>query len=195
MHIAEGVFAAPVIIPTCALAAGAVAWGLRKLPADRLLFAGFAGAVFFIASLIHVPVGVSSAHLVLNGLLGVLFGAACYPIVFCALVFEALFFQFGGLTVLGLNTLTMGTGALAAGFVYRFLSGRTSVAVAGAFAGFAGVFVSAILVAAALALTDDGFYAAAAALLAGNFPVMAAEAVITPIVLSFIAKTFPELLK
>lgn len=195
MHIAEGVFAAPVIVPTCAVAAAAVAWGLKKLPGEKMLFAGFAGAVFFIASLIHVPVGVSSAHLVLNGLLGVLFGAASYPIVFCALVFEALFFQFGGLTVLGLNTLTMGTGALAAGLIYRGLAGRTSVATAGAAAGFAGVFVSAILVALALALTDDGFLAAAAALLVGNFPVMAAEAVITPIVLTFVAKTFPELLE
>ena len=56
----------------------------------------------------------SSAHLILNGLLGVVLGWAAFPVIFVALLLQAVLFQFGGFTVLGVNTATMGLGALAA---------------------------------------------------------------------------------
>ena len=62
MHIAEGVLSAPVLIAGAAAAAVGVAYGLRKIQSDHLMLAGFLGAVFFVASLIHVPVGFSSEH-------------------------------------------------------------------------------------------------------------------------------------
>ena len=42
------------------------------------MLAGLLGAAFFVASLIHVPIGFSSAHLILNGLLGVVLGWAAF---------------------------------------------------------------------------------------------------------------------
>lgn len=112
MHIAEGVLSAPVILSGAALSIGAVGYGLRKLPQDNLILAGLVGAAFFVASLIHVPVGFSSAHLILNGLVGIVLGWAAYPVIFVALLLQAVLFMFGGLTTLGVNTFTMGTGAL-----------------------------------------------------------------------------------
>lgn len=44
-------------------------------------------------------------------------GVSAYPVIFTALLLQGVLFEFGGLTVLGVNTTTMGTGALAAGML------------------------------------------------------------------------------
>lgn len=81
MHIAEGVLSAPVLIAGAAAAAAGIAVGLKRLDESRLMTAGLVGAAFFIASLIHVPIGVSSAHLLLCGLVGVMLGVSAYPVI------------------------------------------------------------------------------------------------------------------
>ena len=186
MHIAEGVLSAPVILSGAALSIGAVGYGLRKLPQDNLILAGLVGAAFFVASLIHVPVGFSSAHLILNGLVGIVLGWAAYPVIFVALLLQAVLFMFGGLTTLGVNTFTMGTGALLAGALYRTIARRSDAAVlrndAAAFiAGFSGVL--------ALAFTSEGFAVAAAALFTAHLPIMAAEGVLTVLVVRYLRRS------
>ena len=111
MHIAEGVLSAPVLITGAVVAAGAVAYGLKKLDPRQVMMAAILGAAFFVASLIHIPVGPSSVHLLLNGLLGVLLGWSAVPVIFVGLLLQAIVYGFGGLTVLGVNTATMGLGA------------------------------------------------------------------------------------
>ena len=194
MHIAEGVLSAPVILSGAALSIGAVGYGLRKLPQDNLILAGLVGAAFFVASLIHVPVGFSSAHLILNGLVGIVLGWAAYPVIFVALLLQAVLFMFGGLTTLGVNTFTMGTGALLAGALYRTIARRSDAAVlrndAAAFiAGCSGVLISAFLTALALAFTSEGFAVAAAALFTAHLPIMAAEGVLTVLVVRYLRRS------
>ena len=46
-------------------------------------------------------------HLILNGLLGMLLGWAAFPSIFVALMLQAILFQYGGITVLGVNTFNM----------------------------------------------------------------------------------------
>lgn len=198
MHIAEGVLSAPVLIAGAAAAAAGIAVGLKRLDESRLMTAGLVGAAFFIASLIHVPIGVSSAHLLLCGLVGVMLGVSAYPVIFTALLLQGVLFEFGGLTVLGVNTTTMGTGALAAGMLFHALVhpgvSRRRLMIAGALAGAAGVLIAALMTACALAFSSEGFVASATALLAAHVPIMAAEAVITALVVDMIARTYPELL-
>ncbi len=128
MHIAEGVLSAPVLIAGAAVAAAGIAVGLKRLDESRLMTAGLVGAAFFIASLIHVPIGVSSAHLLLCGLVGVMLGVSAYPVIFTALLLQGVLFEFGGLTVLGVNTATMGTGALTAGMLFPCVGSPRRVA-------------------------------------------------------------------
>ena len=92
MHIAEGVLSAPVLI--AGAAAAGIAVGLKRLDESRLMTAGLVGAAFFIASLIHVPIGVSSAHLLLCGLVGVMLGVSAYPVIFTALLLQGVLFEF-----------------------------------------------------------------------------------------------------
>ena len=195
MHIAEGVLSPAVLGGGAVLA---LAQGLRRLEYDRLVAVGILSAAFFVASLIHVPVGLASAHLVLNGLVGVLLGWAAFPSILVALLLQALLFQFGGITVLGVNTFTMGFAAVASWYVFRAVCrlcpGMGGVR-AGAFMGGAlGVALAAVLTALALAFTDEGFWLAAQLLLLAHLPVMLAEGLITMFTVSFIMRVRPELL-
>ena len=198
MHIAEGVLSPAVLGGGAVLALAGTAQGLCRLEYDRLVAVGILSAAFFVASLIHVPVGLASAHLVLNGLVGVLLGWAAFPSILVALLLQALLFQFGGITVLGVNTFTMGFAAVASWYVFRAVCrlcpGMGGVR-AGAFMGGAlGVALAAVLTALALAFTDEGFWLAAQLLLLAHLPVMLAEGLITMFTVSFIMRVRPELL-
>lgn len=198
MHIAEGVLSPAVLGGGAVLALAGTAQGLRRLEYDRLVAVGILSAAFFVASLIHVPVGLASAHLVLNGLVGVLLGWVAFPSILVALLLQALLFQFGGITVLGVNTFTMGFAAVASWYVFRAVCrlcpGMGGVR-AGAFMGGAlGVALAAVLTALALAFTDEGFWLAAQLLLLAHLPVMLAEGLITMFTVSFIMRVRPELL-
>lgn len=198
MHIAEGVLSPAVLGGGAVLAVAGTALGLRKLEYDRLVAVGILSAAFFVGSLIHVPVGLSSAHLVLNGLVGVLLGWAAFPSILVALLLQALLFQFGGITVLGVNTFTMGFAGVASWYVFRgvcrLCPGMTGVRV-GAFCGGAlGVALAAVLTALALACTDEGFWLAAQLLLLAHLPVMLVEGLVTMFTVAFIMRVRPELL-
>lgn len=198
MHIAEGVLSPGVLAAGYALTAAGTALGLRRLDDDRLMTAAILAAAFFVGSLIHVPIGISSAHLILNGLLGVLLGWATFPAILAALALQALLFQFGGLVVLGVNTCTMGLSSVAAGCLFRLLcrawptpAGRRAAAFLG---GALGVGGAALLTAAALAFSEEGFAAAARLLFLAHAPVMLAEGVITMFTVDFIRRVRPEML-
>lgn len=198
MHIAEGVLSPAVLAGGAVLALAGTALGLRKLEYDRLVAVGILAAAFFVASLIHVPVGLSSAHLVLNGLVGVLLGWAAFPSILVALLLQALLFQFGGITVLGVNVFTMGFAAVISWYVFRAICylcpGMKGVRVAAFMGGALGVALAAVLTALALAFTDEGFWLAARLLLLAHLPVMLVEGLVTMFTVSFIMRVRPELL-
>lgn len=198
MHIAEGVLSPAVLAGGAVLTLAGTALGLRKLEYDRLVAVGILSAAFFVASLIHVPVGLSSAHLVLNGLVGVLLGWAAFPSILVALLLQALLFQFGGITVLGVNVFTMGFAAVISWYVFRAICylcpGMKGVRVAAFMGGALGVALAAVLTALALAFTDEGFWLAARLLLLAHLPVMLVEGLVTMFTVSFIMRVRPELL-
>lgn len=198
MHIAEGVLSPPVLACGYVIAAAGTAIGLRRLDLDQIAKVGMLTAFFFVASLVHVPVGVSSAHLLGTGLMGVLLGWAAFPAILVALILQALLFQYGGLTVLGVNASSMGLAAILAHYLFRWLRailpGRRGLAVAAFVCGGLGVALAAIFTAIALALTDEGFAAAAIALLLAHLPVILAEACVTMFTVGFLARVRPGLL-
>ena len=198
MHIAEGVLSPAVLAGGAVLALAGTALGLRKLEYDRLVAVGILSAAFFVASLIHVPVGLSSAHLVLNGLVGVLLGWAAFPSILVALLLQALLFQFGGITVLGVNVFTMGFAAVISWYVFRAICylcpGMKGVRVAAFMGGALCVALAAVLTALALAFTDEVFWLAARLLRLAHLPVMLVEGLVTMFTVSFIMRVRPELL-
>ena len=196
MHISEGVLSGPVLISGGVLAAAGTAVGLKKLDYDRIARAGILSAAFFVASLIHVPIGPSNAHLILNGLVGLLLGWAAFPAILVALVLQAMLFQFGGITALGVNTIIMALPAVICYLVFsRFLHKRPLVALSAAFAcGFLSVLLGAVILGLALIFTEENFFEVSAIVIAAHIPVMIIEGVITAVCVSFLKKVQPAML-
>ena len=143
MHISEGVLSGPVLLSGAALAAAGTAIGLKKLDYDQIAKAGMLSGAFFVASLIHVPLGPTSVHLIMNGLVGLLLGWAAFPAILVALALQAVFFQFGGITSLGVNTHHHGPAGGGLLFLFAPLLHRSpAVALTAAFAcGFLAVLM------------------------------------------------------
>lgn len=196
MHISEGVLSAPVLIAGVGLTVVGTAIGLKKIDYDRIMAVAILSAAFFVASLVHVPIGPGNAHLLLNGLLGLMLGWAAFPSILVALLLQAVLFQFGGLTVLGLNTFTMAAPAVLCFYVFRpLLDKGNGTRFAAAFAcGFTAMLISALLTAMALSLSGEAFESAARMLFVAHLPVMVVEGVITGFAYSFLAKVKPEAL-
>ena len=197
MHIVDGALSAPVLIGGGVLAAGAIARGLYRLDPDDLPKVAVVSAAFFVASLIRIPIGVSNVHLLLNGVAGIMLGWMAAPAIFIALIVQAVFFGFGGLTVLGVNTATVALPALLIHVLFRVCAGdggKKRLTFLGFAAGLFGVMLSAIGVGAALALTGREFIATAGLVIVSHIPIMLLEGVITAIIVGFLWKVKPELL-
>ena len=177
------------------MAALGPALGLKKLDYDRIMTVSLLTAAFFVASLIHVPIGPGSIHLVLNGLLGIILGWACVPAILVALLLQAVFFQYGGLTVLGVNTVIMAGPALCCYYLVRPFITRKKVYPAAPFIGGGlAIALAALCMAGALALSDRGFLPTAKIVLIANLPIMVIEGLVTSFVISFLARVHPDIL-
>ena len=197
MHISEGILSAPVLVGGAALALGGLAKGLKAIGEDDIPKAAVLAAVFFVASLIHVNIGPGSAHLILSGLIGLLLGWAAFPVIFAGLLLQGVLFQFGGLTVLGVNTFNMALPAVLLGVLLRspINSRRKAVSALAAFAcGGGAILLSSLLVALSLYLTGREFKFVALEILAANVPIMVIEGLMCVLVVGFLAKVRPSLL-
>lgn len=198
MHISEGILSAPVLATGAALTAAGCGIGLKKLDYDRVPQVAILTSAFFVASLIHVPIGPSSVHLVLNGLMGLLLGWAAFPAILIALFLQALLFQFGGITSLGVNTFNMAFPAIICFYLFAYaVKGRNHLmSMAAAFAcGFSAILVGCLMVAISLAFTGDPLVGVAKIVAVAHLPVMIIEGLITVFSTEFLRKLKPELLE
>ncbi|MBX2830745.1 MAG: cobalt transporter CbiM [Rhodospirillales bacterium] len=197
MHIVDGALAPEVLIGGGVLAVAGLGLGLRKLPIDKIPATGVLSATFFVASLIHVPVGPSSVHLIMSGLAGLVLGWTAFPALFVGLLLQAIFFGFGGLTVLGVNTVNIAFPAVIAGFVFRSMVSRrnpVAAAVWGGLAGASSIALTTLFVAVSLMLSGDAFAPAAKLVFFAHIPIMIVEGLISAAAVYLIVKVKPELL-
>ena len=194
MHISEGVLSAPVLLAGWAVTAPAVAailWRVKQAEIPRI--ACFS-ALFFVASFVHLPVGVSSMHLMLSGLVGAFLGSRAILAIFVALFLQGVFFGFGGLSVLGVNTAVIGFPAVLGGLfaaaakaqelkvrtqkIYLFL------------AGFVPIVCSMLLLDLVLFISGREFFAIATLISLEGAILAVLEGIITLFALSFITKFY-----
>ena len=199
MHISEGVLSPAVLIGGAALTAAGVAVGMKNLDQKEIPTMGILSAAFFVASLVHVPAGPASVHLVLNGLIGLILGWKSFPAILVALALQALLFQFGGITTLGVNTLNMALPAVVCYYVFKkgIKPGtRQYLSMFSAFAaGFSSVLISAVMVGFSLYLTGEAFLPAAKLVVVAHLPVMIIEGILTAACIQFLKKVKPEILE
>ncbi|MEJ2477199.1 MAG: cobalt transporter CbiM [Desulfobacterales bacterium] len=196
MHISEGVLSAPVLVSGGVLAAAGTVIGLKKIDYDQLARVGILSATFFVASLVHVPIGPSSVHLIMNGIVGLLLGWAAFPAILVALLLQAVFFQFGGITTLGVNTIIMALPAVICYYLFAPLlhKDRKFLLLAGFGCGFCAVLFGGVIVGLALMFTEENFLKVAMLVVTAHIPVMIIEGIVTAFCVAFLKKVQPAML-
>lgn len=203
MHLHEAVLAgSPAGIGVlCAGAVGTAvgtAIGLRKMDNEHVPCVAVVTSAFFVISSIHVPAGVTSVHLVLTGLVGLLLGWTAFPALLIALMLQALLLGHGGVLALGINTLVMATPAVVCHHVFRrsVCCGHDKVAgLAGVVGGATGVLGAAFLMSTALWLSGEAFTVPAVAILVSHLGVALVEGLVTGGAVVFLRRVRPDVLE
>lgn len=197
-HIPDGILSAPVLVGGAVIAAGGVALALRHLDDRAIVKTAILAAAFFAGSLIAVPVGPSSVHLLLAGLMGLMLGSGAFLAVLVALVLQAVLFGFGGLTTLGVNAANIALPGVVLAAIFGPTIRRTrSAALRGGLAAAVGglaVLGTGGMVAVSLGLSAAEYRPVASVVLATYLPLALAEAVVTAAVVGFLARVQPDAL-
>jgi cobalt/nickel transport system permease protein len=199
MHISEGVLDSRVIIGGYIATAGLTALALKRVRRDDIPKIAVMGAAFFVSSLLHFKVGITSVHLTLAGLVGIVLGCSSALALLAGLFFQAVMFQHGGLSTLGVNTVIFAVPALLASVVYSgvgplFGGRRGSRSLIAGIASALAVLVGAAVVLLVLRLSGEeltgiGF------LFSGAHGVLALlEGAVTFIVVQQILRLKPEMI-
>ncbi len=198
MHVSDGVLSAPVWIGGYAAAATIIAATIKKIKVDNMPRVAVMTSAFFVASLIRVPLGPTSVHLVLSGLVGIILGPAAFISIFVGLVLQAFLFQHGGITTIGINAIMMGTPAFLAYEIFNLrknFSFEANEFIFGALAGASGVLLGILILALTLVATGNEFMEMARYAALAHLPVIVLEAIITGFIASFLARVKPEILE
>jgi cobalt/nickel transport system permease protein len=212
MHIPDGILPAAASVAGYATTAGATWYSIRKInesenPQESVPKAALLTAAFFVASWVHIPIPPTSVHLVLNGLLGVVLGYYAFPAILIGLFFQAVMFQHGGLTSLGVNATMMGIPALLAYFVFKLRfhlklgDNRVWTGIFGFLGGALGLGIAVLLAFTILITTIPGNIDVAAerssimALTLAHVPLILIEGLFTALVVVFLQRVKPELLE
>lgn len=198
MHISEGVLSPSVLISGTLLSSAGVAIGLKKMDVRKIPQVALMSSAFFVASLIHIPIGPANAHLVLNGLVGIILGWMAFPSILVALSLQAVIFQFGGFTVLGVNTFIMAMPSVVAFYLFRWMIKRGNgffTALSGFLSGITGIGLGVIFLSLALVTTGEEFFSVSKLIILAHLPIFFAEGIITSFVVVFLKKVKPEILE
>ena len=122
VHISNSVLSWPWIVAGIVGAIALLVIGSWRLQPEEVPRIALLTAAFYIGSSMHIPGGVTSVHLVLNGLVGVTLGWRSPLAIFMGLLFQALLIGHGGYLEIGINTCVITPPALLAGAAFRALN-------------------------------------------------------------------------
>lgn len=173
VHIADGFLVPAWLGAGCVLAGGLALVGAWRIRDEEIPRIALMTAVFFIASQVHLAVGPSSAHLLLNGLLGIVLGRRALLAIPVGLAMQAALFGHGGYTALGINSCVMALPAVAAWGLFALLNrvrwgrhpGTRTLLVGGSAClwGLAAAYGSALLLGVPLGHLSGRFHVATVA--------------------------------
>lgn len=137
VHIADMVLSWPWVVGGWLGLAGLLALGAWRIREEEVPRVALLTAAFFVASSMHIPLGPASAHLLLNGLVGVILGWRAGLAIPLGLFMQAVLLNHGGYTTIGINSCIMTVPALLACPCFAFLQRTPGVCRP----GFRGVLV------------------------------------------------------
>jgi len=188
MHISEGVLSAGVIATSTVVLAPLIINSIRKLHPDDVSKVALLSALFFVVSTIHLPLGVTSVHFMLLGIIGIMLGWHSFTALLIALLLQAMLIGFGGISSLSANTLNTGIGALTGFYLFKLLKDRLPTIVVSFLVGFVPILVASVGIAVALLFSSEDFLIVAQTALIAHLPL----AVVEGIMMVFLFKTLQK---
>ena len=212
MHIPDGFLPPSIAIAGYAITSGVTWHSLRQInqtksPQEKIHKASLLTAGFFVVSSIHIPIPPTSIHLVLNGLMGVVLGYYAFPAILIGLFFQAVMFQHGGLSTLGINAAMLGIPSILAYYIFQLRNWRGGqqqliwTKVCAFIAGAGALGITAIiftLITITTIPTDINFHQEQIAISTalGGYGIQAViEGIFTVMLISFLQQVKPELLE
>jgi cobalt/nickel transport system permease protein len=157
-------------------------------------------AAFFVSSSIRVPIGVTSVHLLLNALVGVVLGRRAPLAIAVGLFLQAALLGHGGYSTLGVNTTIIAVPALMADRLFRALASprpsRRRAMTAGGLTGWLTVVITAGLNATVLIVGGlEDWRVVAATLFVAYLGLAVVEGSILGATAGYLVRVKPELLR
>ena len=196
MHIADGVLTPEITAVITAVSAIAFYKAIKTIKEDEIPLTAVASAMFFIASFIHVPFGVTQIHLILLGVIGIFLGFSSFIAILIALILQALLLGYGGVVSIGVNLFIMATPALIVYYINKnemFL--KINEKIRFFLIGFLGAFFATLFLVAILYFSKSQYEWAAYSIFGVNIFTMIIEGFVSMFLLMFIKKTYPKILK
>lgn len=196
MHISDGILSSEVVITTSLISVGFLLYSLKNLKNRKIALISAMGAIFFISSFIHIPLGPTQIHLVLIGVIGIVIGSSVFFAILIALLLQALLLGYGGISSIGVNVFIMATPAFIIYLLtkYRFLN-FFNEKIKYFLIGAIPVLVSTLFLALVLAFSKQEYEYASYTIILANLPAVVIEGFITIFLINYIKKSMPELLK
>jgi len=199
MHISDGILPPEVWGLGYAIAGAGVGYILaKKTEVSDIPKLSLITSAVFVASLIHVKVGPTSVHFILSGLAGITLGWGALPAICVALILQAFLFQHGGITTIGVNTLTMGLPALVAYGIFwsgTRLDFKWKYALFGGLAAGVSIALSTILLFLCLLSIGEDPGWMLTFVVVPHLAIAVIEAIVVGAFAQFVAKVKPEVLQ
>jgi cobalt/nickel transport system permease protein len=203
VHISDGVLTVPWLAGGFAVAALLVLLASFRVRDEEIPRIAVLSSAFFVATLMHLRLGPTSVHLLLNGLVGVVLGRRAPLAILIGLALQAALLGHGGFYTLGINTCVLTLPALLAGGMFASLCRlpkmrqQTSATlwIFGCIIGMTSVLATLVLNAVVLfwggaedwsAIVWFVFYA--------HLPIVGLEGIVLGFTVSFLGRVKPEML-
>lgn len=196
MHISDGVLGLETTLIVSAISLIALVKAVRELKNEDISLTSVASAMFFIASFIHIPFGVTQIHLILLGVIGILISWSSFVAIFVALLLQALLLGYGGISSLGVNLFIMAMPAVMVYYIYNttFIKNLNDK-IKFFLVGFLGTFFATIFLTLILYFSKEEYNYVAISVFGINIITMLIEGTISMFLLLFIKKVYPKILK
>jgi cobalt/nickel transport system permease protein len=194
VHISDGVLSVPWLFGGFFVAGLLALLAAQRMRDEEIPRIAVLGAAFFVASLLHLPLGPTSVHLLLNGLVGVVLGRRAPLAILIGVGLQAILGH-GGFTTIGVNAVVLSLPALLAGALFAALRRLPFLWLSGCLIGMTAVLVTLILQAGVLLWGGaEDWHQIVWLLFYAHLPLVAVEGVVLGFTVQFLARVKPEML-
>lgn len=199
MHLADGVLSMPAVVATSTVAGALLINSVRGVENEDIPKISLMTATFFTFSLISFPIGPSSVHPLVGGLLGIILGYKSTIAIFIGLLLQAIIFRHGGITTLGINTILISIPAIISYLLFsKILIKSKNIFKSGLIVGFLSVILTLIILVLVLLFSSpiygEGFFSVVNILIISHLPLAVGEGLLTGLVVKFIYNSRPNIL-